>query len=65
MSEFSKDELKKITKEAMKEWMEEKYSQFGRWTVRSLGTLGIAALLYFILKANGWVKIPFPVTGQH
>lgn len=54
------DERKRITKEAMKEalkeWLDEKYAMFGRWALASLGALTLAAMLYLILWANGWNK---------
>ncbi len=58
MPEMSKEEMKRITKEALKEWLDEKFTLFGRWTLRSLASMALVALVYFILKSNGWVKIP-------
>lgn len=42
---------KEVTKQAIKEWMDEQYAAFGRWTMK---TLAIAALTSFIFW---WVSI--------
>ncbi len=43
----SKEEQKKILKEALQEWLDAKYAAFGRWAFRSLVAMGIATLGYF------------------
>lgn len=50
------DLIKRAFKEAMKEWLDEKYATVGKWTLRSLVAAGLTALLYFILVMNGWHK---------
>lgn len=54
MSGFSKEEMKSITKEALKEWLDGKFTTFGHWAFRSISAMAFAALIYFILKTNGW-----------
>ena len=50
-----KDEAMKLAvKEALKEWLDSKFVAFGKWSLASLAALGLAALVYFILRANGW-----------
>lgn len=56
MTGFSKDEMKEVTKEALKEWLDEKFTTFGRWTFRALASVAFVGLIYFVLKSNGWVK---------
>lgn len=56
MTGFSKDEMKDMTKEALKEWLDEKFTTFGRWTFRAVSAAAFAAVIYFILKSQGWVK---------
>lgn len=53
---LTKEEAKEAFKEAIKEWMDEQFLTFGRWTVHALTAAGVAAMTYFILKMNGWVK---------
>jgi hypothetical protein len=48
------DTMKAAVKEALKEWLDEKFVAFGKWSLASLAALGLAALVYFILTANGW-----------
>lgn len=51
---MSHDDMKSALKEALKEWLDEKCAEFGRWTLRWLFAASFAALIYFILKTNGW-----------
>lgn len=49
-----------ITKEALrqviKEWLDERYRDVGRWSLRGILLLGFAALAYFILTHTGWSR---------
>lgn len=49
--------MKEAIKEGIKEWLDEVYKKFGRWTLQTVGALALAALIYFMLKMNGWTKI--------
>lgn len=46
--------MKAAVKEALKEWLDAKFTTFGKWSLTSLAALALAALVYFILRANGW-----------
>ena len=46
--------IKEAFKEAAKEWLQEVYVSFGKWSLRTIGALLIVAMLYFILTMNGW-----------
>lgn len=48
------DEYKKVVKEALKEWLEEKFSAFGKWSLASMAAMALVALVYFILISKGW-----------
>lgn len=50
------DQIKAALKEALKEWLDEKFAAFGRYSVYSLAAAGLASLIYFILTTNGWHK---------
>jgi hypothetical protein len=50
------DQQKRIIKEALKEWLDEKFAAFGKWSFFSLAAAGLAALVFFILWVNGWHK---------
>jgi hypothetical protein len=56
MSARDEEEMKRITKEALKEWLDSKFAQFGHWTFTALMSVAFAGLIYFILKSNGWTK---------
>jgi len=49
-------ETKEALKEALKEWLDEKFAELGRWSFRTLSALALGALVFFILKMNGWSK---------
>jgi len=52
---MSTDEEKKaVVKEALKEWLDEKFIQFGKWSLAAFSFLVFTALVYFVLKMNGW-----------
>ena len=48
------DEMKRIVKEALKEWLDSKYAEFGRWSFYTVAAAGLTAVVYFILRSNGW-----------
>ena len=59
MGEMDREEQKAIIKEAIMEWLDEKYAQFGRWTLHGVMAAALGALLYFI-AAHGSVTVkPF------
>lgn len=50
--------MKTAVKEALKEWLEEKWtagtSMLGKWFLGAIAAAILAALVYLILWANGW-----------
>jgi hypothetical protein len=48
--------MKRALKEALKEWMDEKFIAFGKWSAAAVAAMAVAALTYFILWVNGWAK---------
>lgn len=44
---------KETVKEALKEWLDEKFLSFGKWTAASLAAMALAAIIYFIF----WVEL--------
>jgi len=53
---LTKEESKEVVKEALHEWLDEKYAMFGRWSLHGMLAMMIAAGCYFVLAANGWHK---------
>ena len=41
-------------KDAVKEYLDEASAEVGRWTIKTVVVLGIAAGVYFILISQGW-----------
>lgn len=53
---LDKEEAKDVVKEALKEWLDEKFAQFGKWSAVTLSAGVLVALVLFILTMNGWKK---------
>lgn len=49
-------EMKKATKEAIKEWLDQQFALFGKWSLAAIASLALAGLVYFILWVNGWYR---------
>jgi hypothetical protein len=45
---------KDAVKEALKEWLDDKFLLVGKYTVNGIIAAGLAALVYFILTNQGW-----------
>lgn len=50
--ELDKEILKQAMKEAVHEWLEEKFAQFGRWTFFGISAAALGGVTYFI----GWLQ---------
>ena len=48
MPEFSKDEQKEIFQEALQDWLDKKYAEFGRWTFHGILAALLVALVIFL-----------------
>lgn len=51
---LTQEEVKQATKEAIKEWMDEKFILLGAWSLRTILVAALGALTYFILATSGW-----------
>lgn len=47
-------ETKRIIKEAIREWLDEQFTKFGKWSFYGLLAAATTALLVLTLMANGW-----------
>ena len=54
MNKQNNDEQKEIIKEALSEWLDKKFSEFGRWSLMALAAFLLAGLTYMIFWSNGW-----------
>lgn len=50
---FDKEEQKEIFKEALKEWLDEKFAVFGRWAFKGMLAAAFTGLIYIALKGKG------------
>lgn len=48
MSEITPDEQKAILKQALQEWLDAKYAEFGKWTIKGILAAALVALVYFL-----------------
>ena len=51
-----KDMMKEAVKETLREWLDEKYAVFGKWSMHGILAMLLVALAYFIATQNGWHK---------
>lgn len=43
------EQTKEVVKEALREWLDEKYAEFGKWTLHGLIAAALVGLVYFIV----------------
>lgn len=48
------DEMKNVFKEGLKEWLDEKFAQFGKWSAVGIACMILVVMTYFALKFAGW-----------
>jgi hypothetical protein len=48
------EEEKEVLKEALREWLDAKFAEFGKWSLGSIVCAAFIALIYFMLSMNGW-----------
>lgn len=46
---------KEVIKEAFKEWLDEKYAEFGRWALKSVAAMIFGAVLVYLVN-HGVIK---------
>lgn len=47
------DEEKQIVKDALKEWLDEKFATFGKWSLASILAAALVAAVFFIF----WMEL--------
>ena len=53
---LDKNETKEAVKEALKEWLDTKYTAFGRWSLHGLLAMMLVVIVYLFMIQNGWHK---------
>lgn len=54
--DLSAEEMKAAMKDALREWLDDKFSELGKWSLRAMLAAVLAALTFFILSMNGYHK---------
>ena len=54
---MNEEETKQALKEALKEWLDDKFSTFGKWTATAIAAGVLGVLVYFMLISNGWQRV--------
>lgn len=52
--EEGRDEHKAIIQEAITAWLNDKFAQFGKWSLAGVGAAILAIIAYFLLIKGGW-----------
>jgi len=56
MPNIDPDAQKRAIKEAINEWLNEKFAEFGRWTFYGLAAAAFAGAIYLALRGQGWSR---------
>lgn len=54
MPDPTDDQIKQAAKEAIKEFLDDKFALFGKWSMGGIAAMFLAAMVFFLLAANGW-----------
>lgn len=53
---IDKEEFRKVVKEVLTEWLDEKYASFGKWSLHGLLAMLLVGGVYLFMISNGWHK---------
>ncbi|WP_295678581.1 hypothetical protein [uncultured Nevskia sp.] len=53
---MTKDETKAALKEALHEWLDDKFVSLGKWSLGGICAAGLGLMAYFLIVTNGWHK---------
>lgn len=56
MPQLDRDEQKQVLKEAIREWLDEQFAAFGRWTFYGMLGAAFCGCVYLALVSQGWRK---------
>ena len=46
--------MQQLIKEALKEWLDEKWATFGKWSAKGIAAMILSVLAYIWLTQHGW-----------
>lgn len=53
---LTEEERKQIIKDALKEWLDEQFTKFGKWSFYSIMSLALVTIAYVALHSKGWIQ---------
>lgn len=56
MPELSKDEIKEAFKLGLKEWLDDKFADFGKWSLGGLFVCAMGGVIWLFFLSMGWHK---------
>jgi hypothetical protein len=56
MPDIDDDAVKRALKEGLREWLDDQFSAFGKWSLAGLLAAAFAGLVYLALTGQGWHK---------
>lgn len=56
MPDLTPEEQKDVVKQALKEWLNEQFAAFGRWSMFGILAMAFSAIVYVWLLDHGWHK---------
>lgn len=56
MEDLDEQEQKRLFKEALTEWLNAKFAEFGWYSVKTIGLVTFGVILYLYLISHGWHK---------
>jgi len=56
MIDPTNDAIKQALKEGLHEWLDERFAELGKWTLRGLAAAFLAGVVWLTLVSSGWHK---------
>tara|TARA_R110000782_G_scaffold6121_1_gene21045 strand:+ start:1490 stop:1654 length:165 start_codon:yes stop_codon:yes gene_type:complete len=50
----NEDDHKEAIKEALSEWLDDKFSEFGKWSLKGMFAFALVGLVYLWAASHGW-----------
>jgi len=55
-ADLDPNDQKEAVKEALKEWLNDQFAAFGKWTLTGLVSSAFVGFVYLWLAGHGWIK---------
>jgi hypothetical protein len=57
VTDLGDKDQKEVIKQAIKEWMDDRYAEVGKWFIKSLLIAGVTSFLFWYISVRGY-KFP-------